>query len=110
MRDRARAQAEKSARVTHQEAVYRGRPVQVIEVEVPEPQAAGRCRNRWVLYVDPASDRILRSETRLDCQAPGGVWQTRDEEILDGFTYDPPVEDRLFEVASPGRLLRPDAR
>ena len=47
---------------------------------------------------------------RFDCQAPGGVWQTREEEILDSFTYDLPVDDRLFEVASPGRLPRPDAR
>jgi hypothetical protein len=95
-----RAQAEKAAQVMEGKTRYHDRPVQRVEVEVIERQPEGQCRQHWILDVDPGSDRILRSEWSLDCQPPGGAWRTLEREALDDFTYDLPVNDRLFKIAN----------
>jgi hypothetical protein len=103
-----RAEAEQATQVIERESLYHNQPIQIVEVEAPEAQAGGRCRKRWILYVDPASDRIIRSESRLDCWERG-AWQTKDEEILDDFAYDIPVKDSLFDIDSSTQPLRPES-
>jgi hypothetical protein len=96
-----RAEDEQAARVTSHEGKCGDRLVQIIEVEAPEPQAGKMCRKTWVLYVDPASDLVLRSESRFDVKTHDGAWQPMEEETLDRLDYNVRVKDSLFEVKLP---------
>jgi hypothetical protein len=104
-----RAEAEKAGQVTNHEATYHDRSVQIVDVEVTVPQAGRMYRERWVLYVDPASDLVLRSEARFDSQKQDGAWQTLEEEILDRLDYDVPVKDSLFDIEPPTPPRRPNS-
>jgi hypothetical protein len=112
-----RAQREKNARVSTQEGTYDQRPVKIVTVEVVQPESRGTARQRWVLYVDPASDRIVRSHLRQDWRREDGVWKTLEEETLDHFEYDVAVKPSLFQEKSlaqnerqPGTSPSPPAR
>jgi hypothetical protein len=105
-----RAETEKAARVTNQEATYHERPIQIVRIEALEPQATKMCRKTWVLYVDPASDLVLRSEVRFDGQAQDGTWQPLEEEILDRLDYNVPMKDGLFDIEPPAHPRRPNSR
>jgi hypothetical protein len=96
-----RAETEKAGQVTNREATYHDRQVQIVDVEMAVPQGAKMCRARWTLYVDPASDLVLRSEARFARQAQDGTWQALEEEILDRLEYNVSVKDSLFDIEPP---------
>jgi hypothetical protein len=96
-----RARREKRARVSTQEGVYNGRPVKIIAVEVVQPDSRGALRQRWVLHVDPASDRIIRSNLRQDWRREGSAWNMEEEETLEDFEYDVDIDPARFEVKLP---------
>jgi hypothetical protein len=102
-----RAQSQKAGRISEREAAHHGRPVQIVQVDIAEPPVVGAYREHWVLYVDPATDRVLRSESRFDQRETNGVWITLEEEVLDQFEYDVPVSDSLFEINRLTTPLRP---
>lgn len=95
-----RAVEEKSARVTQDEPGDGSGTVQIIKVQMVEPRPAGRYRRSWILIVDPASDLILRSESRVEREVQRDVWETRSVETLHRIEYGIPLNDRLFDPAA----------
>jgi len=105
-----RAEFEKAAQVTTASGLYGGRKVHFVTIDELEEQKKGRTRDLWRLTIDPATDRIIRSELRSDWRENGGTWKTMDREVLDRFEYDVPVKDSLFQTRFPAHMLRSDLK
>jgi hypothetical protein len=99
-----RAKREKNARVSTREGVYDDRPVRIVTVEVVQPEGREASRQRWVLHVDPVSDRIVKSNLRQDWRRDDGSWETMETETLERFEYDKEVNPSLFHVRFPGQV------
>jgi hypothetical protein len=93
-----RARHEQDAQIAIEEEVYRARPIKKITVTVVTAEGPRASRQRWVLWVDPSSERIVRSEVRRDGRGAEGTWEREDEEILDRFEYNVTVPASLVSI------------
>jgi hypothetical protein len=92
-----RAQREGRAQPINRKGRYHGRPVNIVELNVLQQTGTGTSRQYWVLTVDPSSNRILQSESRLDLRG-ADVRKAREEETLNVFEYNVDVNDDLFQA------------
>lgn len=105
-----RAAFEKAAHVATAQGVYRGQRVHVVTIDALQRQPNGITRSHWILTIDPASDRIIRSELRSDWRGNAGDWLTMDRRVLDHFEYNLPLKDSLFQARFPTHMLRSDLK
>lgn len=93
-----RARNEKHGRVDESVGTHGRRRVNEITVQVEETQAHGTARHTWILKVDPATNRVLRSQWTLDWRQGDAGWETRVKEVLEQFQYDDsPIEPRASD-------------
>jgi hypothetical protein len=96
-----RALREQYARVRRSVYQDEGRIREVYTVEYRQPDGRRTLRERWVLHVDPGSDRLVKVEWSKD-RSPGlHIWLREAAETLDRFEYDLSVSDDYFRIESP---------
>lgn len=98
-----RAARQKHARIREAISATGREARRVFTVEYRQPGRRVPMRFRWVLTVDPATDRIVQADWRLQWQ-DGWRWRTGATETLDRFEYNIPLADKLFRFDTVERV------
>src|SRR5262249_2225059 len=88
-----RAAGEKHARVREAVATLEGRRVSLLSVTVIEPDLT----QRWRLWVEPGSARVLSSNWVTEVRG-AGARQLTTREVLQRFDYNRPLPQGLFDL------------
>jgi hypothetical protein len=104
-----RAYREHGAEIVDHGITDGARRVQTVDLRVDRQDGSRRLRQSWVLTIDPTSNLILRSSSKLDWFR-SNAWVPLESETLDVFDYNVDLRDALFRDEIFGQPLQPAGR
>jgi hypothetical protein len=97
-----RAAHEKQARIREEVRELGSEALEIVTVEYEQPGERVPLRFRWVLTVDPATDRLLHADWQMEARIRRR-WRIQAAETLDRFEYDIPLPDDFFRFETAPR-------